>query len=128
MLATDAPIPAPMRVLGDRLLVVRADGGVQPLVGFDFVLLKIEGRHDRDDFWLPELELLLSKGISALRHGDTSRANAYRQDALAAVWDSVALTWVDRERVAAAVAKRLEASARRNSVLQQALILGRSAS
>ncbi len=107
MLAGSAAIPpASLRVVNDRLHVVDADGRPQPLVDRDFLLLKIEGRSDRDDFWLPELDLLLSRSITALRHGDTPRAEAYRQDAVAAVFDSPALTWVDRERVIAAVRTR----------------------
>lgn len=118
MLATDAPIlTASLRVVNDRLHVVDGEGAVRPLVDCDFLLLKIEGRPDRDDFWLPELELLLSRAITALRHGDTSRAENYREDALSFVWDSPALTWVDRERVAAAATKRFDvvASARRGA-------------
>jgi hypothetical protein len=99
-----------LTVVGDQLHV---DGptGPEPLLGRDFLLLKIEARPDRDDFWLPELELFLSKAITALRHGDKSRAEDYRQDAVAAVWDTPTLTWVDRERVVAAVRERFAAVA-----------------
>jgi len=112
MLAGDAPLPsASLRVVDDRLHVVDAQGQPQPLADRDFLLLKIEGRANRDDFWLPEFDLLLSKSITALRHGDATRAEAYRQDAVAAVFDSPELTWVDRERVIAAVRARFAAVA-----------------
>ena len=111
MLADDGPAPTSMSVAGDQLQVPDGGTGVQPLVGRDFVLLKVEGRPDRDDYWLPELELFLSKAIAALRLNDKTRAEDYQRDAIAAVWDSPALTWVDRDRVIASVRQRFAAVA-----------------
>jgi len=111
LLAEDGPAPKSLSVAGDQLQAADDAGGATPLLGRDFVLLKIEGRPDRDDFWLPELELFLSKAIAALRANDRSRAEDYQKDAIAAVWDSPALTWVDRDRVIASVRQRFAAVA-----------------
>jgi len=104
------PAPAALRVVNDRLHTTAA-GAPQPLLGVDFLLLRIEARPDRDDFWLPDLELFLSKAIAARRNGNHTAAEAYRQDAIAAAWDSPTLTWVDRDRVVAAVKARFAAVA-----------------
>ena len=98
--------PTSLRVVKDRLHVAGPGGETIPLVGVDFLLLKVESRVHRDDFWLPEFELLLSKAIAALRNGDKPRAENYRQDAIAAALDSPVLTWVDRERVVEAAKAR----------------------
>ena len=75
------------------------------------VLLRVEGRDHRDDFWLPELEELLGKAIDALEQGLPAVAERFRTAAVAVVWRSPLFTWSDRDRVIQAVHARFDAVA-----------------
>lgn len=111
LLATDQQLdPGSLRVVKDRLHQSGA-GGDSHLLGWDFLLLRVEVRDARDDFWLPELEEQLAKAVDALAEGMPDLAERYRSAAIATVWKSPAFTWADRDRVIQAVHARFDAVA-----------------
>jgi hypothetical protein len=111
LLATAKQVDAgQLRVVGNRLH--RTDGSATAhLLGWDYVLLRVEGRDHRDDFWLPELQEQLDKAVDALGDGMPDLADRYRTAAIAVVWKSPQYTWADRDRVVDAVNTRFAAVA-----------------
>jgi hypothetical protein len=111
VLATPAQVdPDRLWVLGDRLHYA-ADGrqAPAPLQGHDYLLLRVEGRSERDDWRLRDIDEPMREAIMALSQGDATRAAAYRTVALAAAWRSPDLAVRDRRRVVAAVKEELAA-------------------
>ncbi len=101
--------PASLRVLNDRLHV--ADGeNVHPLVGYDYMLLRIEGRIERDDWRFANFEDLINKAKRAHFADDEQGFRVYRGAALAEALTSPDLTQTDRQRVARAIADDLDAT------------------
>lgn len=75
-----------------------------PFRGYDYMLLRIESRQERDDFLkLKDIEEPYNKYFEAWGEGDTKRANAYKRAALIAAARSPDLTLLDRRRVAFAL-------------------------
>jgi len=112
LLATDQQVdPGSLRVVDSRLHKARSDGSTSHLLGWDFLLLRVEVRDRRDDFWLPELQEQLNKAIEALNDGTPDLAERYRTAAIAMVWKSPAFTWADRDRIVGAVHARFDAVA-----------------
>lgn len=111
LLATSEEVDAgQLRVVGDRLH--RTNGtGTTHLLGWDYLLLRVEGRGQRDDFWLPELQEQLEKAVDALGDGMPDLADRHRTAAVALVWKSPHYTWADRDRVIDAVNARFAAVA-----------------
>jgi hypothetical protein len=96
-----------LRVVDERLH--QLDGGtVVPLEGYDFMLLRVECRADRPDYWLPEIEELWTKAVGAYRDADTHAAEGYQRAACAAALGSPLLTRVDRRRLIEAIASQWE--------------------
>jgi hypothetical protein len=98
--------PGALRVIDNRLCKVGADGQLAHLLGWDFLLMRVEGRSTRDDFWLPELQELLDKAVEALEAGQPSLAEHYRSAAIAIAWRSPAFTWTDRDRLIDSIKRR----------------------
>jgi hypothetical protein len=112
LLATDRQVdPGSLRVVGSRLHQAGSDGSTSHLLGWDFLLLRVEVCDKRDDFWLPELQDQLNKAIEALNDGAPDLAERYRTAAIATVWKSPAFTWTDRDRIVGAVHARFDAVA-----------------
>jgi hypothetical protein len=99
--------PARLRVVDDQLHLVGDGDASAPLQGFDYMLLRIEGRRERDDWRLRNIEEPLEQAILALSQGETSKADAYRTVALATAWRSSDLAVLDRRRVVAAIKEEL---------------------
>jgi hypothetical protein len=106
----------PSEVSPGRLLV--RDGrlyyqvpGEEPrnLQGHDYLLLRVEGRKERDDWRLKDIQDPLSTAGQALLEEppDTAKAHAYRTVALAAAWQSPDLAQLDRRRVVQAIKDEL---------------------
>jgi len=97
-----------LSVQGDRLHYQRKAGGLPALLrGFDYMLLRIETRHERDNWHLETIETPLNKAIEAMLRGDVEQADAYRKVTLATVFQSPDLAIYDRRRVAEAIKKEL---------------------
>jgi hypothetical protein len=109
LLADESQVsPETLRVVDSRLHQVSDDGQVRHLLGWDFLLLRVEGRATLDNFWLPEMEELLDKAIAALEAGSPTVAANYRSAAIAAAWRSPLLTWADRDRIIDAIKARFD--------------------
>jgi hypothetical protein len=78
-----------------------------PFVGFDYLLFRIEGRSERDDWRLQDIQEPLDKAIEALAQGRTEEAEAYKKTALTAAWLSPDLVVLDRGRVVKAIKEEL---------------------
>lgn len=114
LLATENQVdPGTLRVVGDRLHQVGGNGRTTHLLGWDYLLIKVERRTQRDDFWLPELEEQFGRAVDALEQGLPALAESYRAAAVAIAWKSPSFSWVDRDRVITAVHKRFDALSRR---------------
>lgn len=104
VLATASEVePKSLRVVDDRLHQI-ADDHITPLVGFDFMLLRLQCRPDRPDYWLPEVEEAWGKAVAAHRDGDRTAADGYQKAARATALNSALLTWADRRRLIEAIA------------------------
>jgi hypothetical protein len=114
LLADESQVsPGTLRVVDSQLHQVGADGQVRHLLGWDFLLLRVEGRATVETFWLPEMEELLDKAIAALEAGSPTVAANYRSAAIAAAWRSPLFTWTDRDRIIDAIKARFDHVARR---------------
>jgi hypothetical protein len=83
------------------------DNQAKPLEGHDYLLFRIEGRTERDDWRLRTIDEPLHQAIVALSQGESSKAQAYRMVALAAAWQSPDLAARDRRRVVSAIKEEL---------------------
>jgi hypothetical protein len=103
-------IPDRLFVREGRLLYSRGPGQ-QPssLQGYDYMLLRVEGRKERDDWRLSDIQDPLSVAGQALLEAppNTVKADAYRTVALAAAWQSPDLAQLDRRRVVQAIKAEL---------------------
>lgn len=81
----------------------------EPFDGFDYVLYRIEGREERDDWRLKTIQEPLDKAIEASLEGDDAKADALKRAAMIAAMQSPDLAVHDRRRVALAIKEELEA-------------------
>jgi hypothetical protein len=102
--------PAHLFVRDSRLLH-RPSPGQEPcnLTGYDYMLLRVEGRKERDDWRLKDIQEPLTTAGQALLEAppNTVKAAAYRMVALAAAWQSADLAQLDRRRVVEAIKAEL---------------------
>ena len=102
--------PDRLVVRDSRLLYREAPGQEpRPLQGYDYMLLRVEGRRERDDWRLADIQDPLSTAGQALLEAppNTAKAGAYRMVALAAAWQSPDLAQLDRRRVVQAIKTEL---------------------
>jgi hypothetical protein len=99
--------PEKLSVKGSKLHYARDGKAAEPLEGFDYMLLRIEGRADRDNWRMPNIEEPLNQAIKATVEGDEEKAKQYLTAALAVIWQSPDLAVSDRRRVADAVKAEL---------------------
>jgi hypothetical protein len=111
ILATPRDIdPQGLYVRGDRLFYARTPGATPtPLEGYDYMLVRIEGRTERDDWRLKNIEEPLNKAAEALLKGETESAKAYKSAALVAAYQSPDLAVADKRRVIQAIKDELSA-------------------
>src|SRR5262249_55565535 len=88
----------------------RRDGAAaEPLTGYDYVLLRVEGRSERDDWRLKDISDLLGKATEAILKGEEKEAEAFRVAAITAAWRSDDFAVGDRRRIVQAIKGELEA-------------------
>jgi hypothetical protein len=80
-----------------------------PLRGYDYLLLRIEQRRERDDWRFDRLEQLIERAVLEHFAGHTETYERVRSEVLAAVLTSDDLTPTDRQRAAAAIREQLDA-------------------
>lgn len=92
----------------NNALFVRKDDRLTPLAEYDYLLLRVEGLLERDDWKFPNIEQLLEDAIQAIERGDERAFDVTRQMVLTEIFRSPDLTLVDRKRVALAVKEQLD--------------------
>lgn len=96
-------------VKNDRLhYVSNGRGEPMPLEGFDYMLFRIEGRKERDDWRLKNIQEPVDSAIQALLRRNQAEADAYALIALTAAYQSPDLAVPDRRRVVEAIKEELE--------------------
>jgi hypothetical protein len=93
---------------GDRLYYADQPGAQSaPIRGHDYMLLRIEGRAERDDWRLKNIQEPLDKAMAALLQGRKEEAEGFKQAALVAAGLSPDLAVYDRRRVVQAIKDEL---------------------
>ncbi|HEV2706156.1 MAG TPA: CHAT domain-containing protein [Pyrinomonadaceae bacterium] len=94
---------ARLSVIDDRLYYKSGSGAPQPLRGYDYMLLRIESRDERDDWRLKSIQEPVEKATQALLRGDKEEAHVFHTLALTTTAQSPDLTPADRRRVVVAI-------------------------
>jgi hypothetical protein len=71
------------------------------------MLLRIEGRAERDDWRLRDIDAAITRSVSARMQGNDQEADAFKRIALATALTSPDLTVLDRRRVTTAILEEL---------------------
>jgi hypothetical protein len=110
VLATGSQVAADRLSVVDGRLHYKKDPGAgsAPLRGYDYMLFRIEGRTERDDWRLSNIDGPLRQAINAYSQGKSDEAAAYRTLALATVYNSPDLAPLDRRRVVEAIKEELQ--------------------
>src|SRR5262249_15339005 len=110
ILATEGQVARDRLVIRKKQLYYSPQPGAAPapFVGFDYLLFRIEGRTERDDWRLKDIQEPLERAIQALAQGKTDEAEAHKKAALAAAWLSPDLVALDRGRVVKAIKEELD--------------------
>jgi hypothetical protein len=102
-----------LSVKNDRLHYATNSGDdPRPFQGYDYMLFRIEGREERDDWRLQNIQEPLDKAKEALIQDERDKADAFKKMALVTAWQSPDLTTYDRRRVVQAIKDELDAIAR----------------
>jgi len=80
----------------------------QQLMGYDYFMLRVESREDRDDWRFPAWDKLISRAIQARVAGNDEDARVARTMVLSEIFASSDLTPKDRRRVAQLVKEELD--------------------
>lgn len=122
--ATEDELPAKeLRMENGRLA---CSGG--RLTGFDYMVLRVEGRQERDDWRVPDLDTAIRDALVAKASGRSDEYESLRAEAVSMAWTSAILTPLDRKRVAKAVREELDTAvlgAAADGELTVATIVGR---
>lgn len=105
--ATEAELKPADLLVENSTLRIRTPQGSRPLEGFNYLLFRIEGRHERDDWRFPQIEALIRRAKEAFFAGEERAFARYRDDALVMAITSPDLTRPDRKRVALAIRDEL---------------------
>ena len=103
--------PSRLAVRGDRLHYSTTAGAEPvPLTGYDYVLLRIEGRTTRDDWRFQSIVAPLAQAKAALRRGDEAHARTMMNNALVVVSTSPDFAESDRVPIYDKLLKEYEAA------------------
>ncbi|MGH8907025.1 MAG: hypothetical protein ACRD0K_11020 [Egibacteraceae bacterium] len=94
--------------VADSRLHRRSGSSSTPLTGYDYLVFRIEGRQERDDWRFPDLQRLLDQAHIARAFGKDDDFEALKCQLLASVVTSLDLTVPDRRRVALSIKEELE--------------------
>lgn len=99
--------PNCLTVVHDRLQYTKEGGAPAPMLGYDYLLYRIEGRLERDDWRFPEIDQAINKAAQAYLNGHLEEAKAEKNAALNAAIASPYLAVQDRRRVVRAIEAEL---------------------
>jgi len=105
--ATEDELPASQLHLSDHGRLCRAG---KRLTGFDYLVLWIEGRSNRDDWRTPDLDQAIAAAVYARDLGRSEEYERLREDALSKIYFSADLTPPQRRQVAKAVKEELDST------------------
>jgi hypothetical protein len=105
--ATQKQLTRDSLTVRDSVLHMRDGALTAPLEGYDYLLFRIEGRRERDDWRFPRIESFIDKARQARDAGEAKSFERNRDAALAEVLISPDLTLPDRTRVALAIRDEL---------------------
>lgn len=109
ILGTQAQVePKRLYIKDGRLCKGNNLQSAEPLVGFDYMLFRIEGRSERDDWRLKPIDDPLKKAKAALAKDNQEEFNAYRKVSLVAALESPDYSETDRRRVIATIKQELK--------------------
>ncbi len=108
--ATEKEVKPASLSVKDSALRIKDGDGDRPLEGYDYLLFRIEGRRERDDWRFPRFDELMTKAISAYFANEHSAYERHQADLLAAILNSPDLVPPDRNRVARAVRDEIAAA------------------
>ncbi len=100
--------PIKLSVKASKLLYSRGGKDPQPLEGYDYLLLRIEGRPERDNWRMRNIEEPLNQAIAAAIQKDAEKLKQYTIATMAVIYQSPDLAVYDRRRVADAVTAELD--------------------
>jgi len=95
-------------VIADGRLRLRTGTGLELPEGVDYLVLRVEGRTERDDWRQPELDAVIRAAGEALIRGQEETYRERRTEALARAWNNTDLVAPDRKRVALMVRQELD--------------------
>lgn len=95
-------------VIAEGRLRLRTDSGLELPEGVDYLVLRVEGRTERDDWRQPELDALIRAAGEALIRGQEETYRDRRTEALVRAWNNADLVAPDRKRVALMVRQELD--------------------
>jgi hypothetical protein len=100
-----------LRIAEGRL---RADGVTNsgPTSSADYMVFRLECRHERDDWRFPQLDNLIRAAVNAFLNGQLDSYRANRTEAVVYAWNCADLIPADRVRVAMVVAEEIDAAGR----------------
>lgn len=108
--ATAQQVPPAELAIEDDVLVQRTADGVRRVTGFDYLVLRLAGQSDRDDWRFADFENLIGRALDALAAGDEGGWKTFGNAAIRLADRSPDLTLGDRGIVAEAIQKELEAA------------------
>jgi hypothetical protein len=94
-------------VRGDRLWY-NYNGDNKPFEGYDYMLFRVEGRKERDDWRLKDIQEPTDNAVQAWLKGNEEEAKAFTVTALTAAYRSADLAVHDRRRVIQAINAELQ--------------------
>lgn len=100
---------AQLRVKGDRLHYADAAGtALAPFENADYMLFRIEGRDERDDWRFKPINDAINKATEASIGGKPEEAESFKRVALTMAMTSPDLSVLDRRRVTTAIQEELQ--------------------
>jgi hypothetical protein len=109
VLASEDDVKASQLSVRDSRLYRAVNGGqAKPLTGYDYLLFYLEGRIERDDWRLKNIQEPLEGAVAAYATGEQEKGDTLRKVALLAAFTSPDLTVADRKRVALAIKQELD--------------------
>jgi hypothetical protein len=109
--ATEKELARESLLVKDNILHVRRGEETAPLEGHNYLLFRIEGRRERDDWRFPRIASLIDRAKEAKAAGETKSYERNRDEAVLMAMGSPDLTSPDRNRVSRAIWDDLEDSA-----------------
>lgn len=80
------------------------------LTGFDYLVLRVEGRQERNDWRVPDLNEAIEKAVVAKATGRSAEYETFRAAAITMAMTSASLTPSDQRRIAKGLQEELDAA------------------